>query len=135
LRGNKLSATLLAISLSLSSIAGGSGGSSLTSIFDGETSVNASKCCQCHEMALVAVAERFHSHRFSINFCLECHRSSFPRIRNFARLAVSCCERMVAGEMFIRRIRYRIKSSQPVCSLALVARICFAQSWISNLWF
>jgi hypothetical protein len=62
-----LSASLLACSLSLSSIAGGSTGSSLTSIFYGETSVNAFECgliCLYHTMALAAADEILHSQGF-----------------------------------------------------------------------
>ena len=65
--GIMLSASLLACSLSLSSIAGGSTGSSLTSIFYGETSVNASECgliCLYHTMAPAAADEILHSQGF-----------------------------------------------------------------------
>ena len=65
--GIMLSANLLACSLSLSSIAGGSTGSSLTSIFYGETSVNASECgliCLYHTMTLAAADEILHSRGF-----------------------------------------------------------------------
>jgi hypothetical protein len=62
-----LSASLLACSLSLSSMAGGSTGSSVTSIFYGETSVNAFECgliCLYHTMALAAADEILHSQGF-----------------------------------------------------------------------
>ena len=66
-----LSASLLACSLSLSSIAGGSKGSSLTSIFYGETSVNASECgliCLYHTMAPAEANEILHSQGFLYSF-------------------------------------------------------------------
>jgi hypothetical protein len=64
--GIKLSASSLVCYHSLSSIAGGSGGSSLASILDGETSVNSSECVLSlyHPMALAAAAERLASKGF-----------------------------------------------------------------------
>ena len=65
--GIMLSASLLACSLSLSSIAGGSTGSSLTSIFYGETSVNTSECgliCLYHTMAPAAANEILYTQGF-----------------------------------------------------------------------
>jgi hypothetical protein len=65
--GIMLSASLLACSLSLSSIAGGPTGSSMTSIFKEETSVNASEyesICLYHLMAPVSSDARLHAQGF-----------------------------------------------------------------------
>jgi hypothetical protein len=76
----------------------GSTGSSLTSIFYGETSVNASECGLIrlyHTMAPAAANERLHSQGFLYSSVWNVIAPAFKQIRNFARFAVSCCERMV----------------------------------------
>jgi hypothetical protein len=82
----------------------GSTGSSLASIFDGETSVIAFECgliCLYHLMALVAAAERCHS-QGSLLFGMSEQAHANSKFRKIRCVVVRA--RMVAEGRFIRRI-------------------------------